>query len=154
MIPVRNYFSFSFTSFIEHIFYADLKTRNNFAQVFAVNVRRLAHSVHTRISNHQERESVIQPILKASMSSSSSTTFDAVVPDALSFRLDKDDPLDNQDDKTKHNQDMLEKKIELIATVVSIITSWNINEAFEVLCSRSVKLTKEFSSNISYGLKG
>ncbi|KAG1455984.1 hypothetical protein G6F46_007924 [Rhizopus delemar] len=133
---------------------SNLKTRNNFAQVFAVNVRRLAHSVHTRISNHQERESVIQPIMKASMSSSSSTTFDAVVPDALSFRLDKDDPLDNQDDKTKHNQDMLEKKIELIATVVSVITSWNINEAFEVLCSRSVKLTKEFSSNISYGLKG
>ncbi|KAG1291009.1 hypothetical protein G6F66_008167 [Rhizopus arrhizus] len=133
---------------------SNLQTRNNFAQVFSVNVRRLAHSVHTRISNHQERESVTQPILKASMSSSSTTTFDAVVPDALSFRLDKDDPLDSQDDKTKHNQDMLEKKVELIATLVSVITSWNINEAFEVLCSRSVKLTKKFSSNISYGLKG
>ncbi|KAG1156532.1 hypothetical protein G6F37_007520 [Rhizopus arrhizus] len=133
---------------------SNLQTRNNFAQVFSVNVRRLAHSVHTRISNHQERESATQPILKASMSSSSSTTFDAVVPDVLSFRLDKDDPLDSQDDKTKHNQDMLEKKVELIATLVSVITSWNINEAFEVLCSRSVKLTKKFSSNISYGLKG
>jgi hypothetical protein len=103
-------------------------------------------------------------VLKASMSSSS---FDAVVPDILTFRPDKDDPLDVSGDQHVSSreevttitikqkfEELREKRMELITAVVSTIASWNINEAFEEVCCKSLKLSKGISQNISYGLKG
>jgi uncharacterized membrane protein YebE (DUF533 family) len=98
----------------------------------------------------------------------SSSSFDAVVPDILTFRPDKDDPLDmgnqqisEEEVSTPANKKKLaatkkieEKRMELITAVVSAIASWNINEAFEEVCCKSLRLSKGISQNISYGLKG
>lgn len=113
----------------------------------------------------QDGDGPVHPILKASLSASS---FDAVVPDILTFRPDKDDPLDVSGDQnvslreeistnktnTKKIEEIKEKKMELITAVVSTIASWNISEAFEEVCCKSLRLSKEISQNISYGLKG
>lgn len=146
-----------------------LHTKTNFAQVFTFNIRRLVHDLYTRASILNQDDSQltqdpsIHPILKASMSSSS---FDAVVPDILTFRPDKDDPLDvsgdqNIEDETdaikksyKKNEDQRQKRIELITAVVSTIASWNISEAFEQICCKSLNLSKQASPNVSFGLKG
>lgn len=92
----------------------------------------------------------------------SSSTFDAVVPDILTFRPDKDDPLDMSEDHVVDSGDVKKqidevrgKRIELIRTVVSIIASRNINEAFEQVCCESIHVTANSASqSISYGLKG
>lgn len=89
----------------------------------------------------------------------SSSYFDAVVPDILTFRPDKDDPLDMTGDQhvvedTPKKIEVKEKRMELITAVVSAIASWNISEAFEEICCRSLNLSKNISHNISYGLKG
>ncbi|GAN10288.1 conserved hypothetical protein [Mucor ambiguus] len=147
-----------------------LHTKTNFAQVFTFNIRRLVHDLYTRASILNQDDSQlaqdpsIHPILKASMSSSS---FDAVVPDILTFRPDKDDPLDVSNDqhseeeeidaiKNKHkkNNEQRQKRIELITAVVSTIASWNISEAFEHICCQALHLTKHTNPNISFGLKG
>lgn len=109
---------------------------------------------------------MVHPILKASLSSSS---YDAVVPEILTFRPDKDDPLDvsgdqhvsmreevtdPQSNSTKNAEDSRNKRMELITAVVSTIASWNINEAFEEVCCKSLRLSQGISQNISYGLKG
>lgn len=104
------------------------------------------------------------PILKPSVSSSS---YDAVVPEILTYRPDKDDPLDvsgdqdmglGEDDEnenvSRNRKEFWDKKMELVAAVVSTIASWNINEAFEEICCNSLKLSKKINSNISFGLKG
>lgn len=101
-----------------------------------------------------EQNNQIHPVLKASVSTSSSA-FDAVVPDILSFRPDKDDPLDIHDgQQPKHEEELKEKKIELMTAIISIIASWNINEAFELLCNQTLNLSKQVNQNISYGIKG
>ncbi|KAI8637841.1 hypothetical protein BD408DRAFT_374442 [Parasitella parasitica] len=147
-----------------------LHTKTSFAQVFTFNIRRLVHDLYTRASILEQDDSQsaidpsIHPILKASMSSSS---FDAVVPDILTFRPDKDDPLDVSGDQNmedegadtskiakKKNQDQRQKRIELITAVVSIIASWNISEAFEQICCKSLDLSRQTNPNISFGLKG
>jgi hypothetical protein len=121
----------------------------------------LVHDIYTRASllnqNATQIDTTIHPVLKASMSSSS---FDAVVPDILTFRPDKDDPLDMAadqhvvEDTRKKVEEVKEKRMELITAVVSAITSWNVSEAFEEICCRSLNLSKDISQNISYGLKG
>lgn len=147
-----------------------LHTKTNFAQVFTFNIRRLVHDLYTRASilnqddSQLAQDSSIHPILKASMSSSS---FDAVVPDILTFRPDKDDPLDVSGDQNmeeeeidaskkncKKSEDQRQKRLELVAAVVSTIASWNISEAFEQICCKSLNLSKQTSPNISFGLKG
>ncbi|KAL7310276.1 hypothetical protein PS15m_009794 [Mucor circinelloides] len=147
-----------------------LHTKTNFAQVFTFNIRRLVHDLYTRASILSQDDSQlaqdpsIHPILKASMSSSS---FDAVVPDILTFRPDKDDPLDVSGDQHleeeeldaikkehKKNEEQRQKRIELITAVVSTIASWNISEAFEHICCETLHLTKQANPNISFGLKG
>jgi hypothetical protein len=147
-----------------------LHTKTNFAQVFTFNIRRLVHDLYTRASilnqddSQLAQDSSIHPILKASMSSSS---FDAVVPDILTFRPDKDDPLDVSGDQNmeeeeidaskkncKKNEGQRQKRLELVAAVVSTIASWNISEAFEQICCKSLNLSKQTSPNISFGLKG
>lgn len=121
------------------------------------------HELYTRISLlSQEGDPSIHPVLKASMSSSS---FDAVVPDILTFRPDKDDPLDlsgehhvslreEEINKAKKFEEIREKRMELITAVVSTIASWHISEAFEEVCRKSLKLPKGINPTISYGLKG
>lgn len=103
----------------------------------------------------------------------SSSSFDAVVPDILTFRPDKDDPLDAVGDQQASSEEdvstttasksrksasaakkIKEKRMELITAVVSAIASWNISDAFEDVCCKSLKLSKGISRNISYGLKG
>ncbi|KAI8081076.1 hypothetical protein BDF21DRAFT_438385 [Thamnidium elegans] len=97
----------------------------------------------------------------------SSSSFDAVVPDILTFRPDKDDPLDLSGDQNvslreemsnktnaKKFEEIREKRMELITAVVSTIASWDISEAFEEVCCKSLRLSKGISPNISYGLKG
>jgi hypothetical protein len=105
------------------------------------------------LNQENQSDNSIHPVLKASMSTS---TFDAVVPDILTFRLDKDDPLDMPKDQVvgdgrKKVEDLREKRMELIRTVISIIASRNINEAFEQVCCQSIHSA---SQSISYGLKG
>lgn len=92
---------------------------------------------------------------------STSSTFDAVVPDILTFRPDKDDPLDIPEDHQMENdgrqkvEEVRGKRIELIKTVISIIASRNINEAFEQLCCEALPTKLNTTSHsISYGLKG
>lgn len=141
--------------------------------MFTFNIRRLVHDLYTRASILSQDDSQltqdpsIHPILKASMSSSS---FDAVVPDILTFRPDKDDPLDVSGDqhlqqeeeeeidaiksKQRKNQEQRQKRIELITAVVSTIASWNISEAFEHICCQALHLTKHTNPNTSFGLKG
>lgn len=149
--------------------YLALHTKNNFAQVFTFNIRRLVHDLYTRATilnqeeSHSAQDPSIHPILKASMSSSS---FDAVVPDILTFRPDKDDPLDMPEDqnmegeidankiKMKKNKEQRQKRIELITAVVSTIASWNISDAFEQICCKTLHLSKYTNPNISFGLKG
>lgn len=128
------------------------------------------HDLYTRASILNQDDSQlaqdpsIHPILKASMSSSS---FDAVVPDILTFRPDKDDPLDVSGDQHleeeeldaikkehKKNEEQRQKRIELITAVVSTIASWNISEAFEHICCETLHLAKQTNPNISFGLKG
>lgn len=96
----------------------------------------------------------------------SSSSFDAVVPDILTFRPDKDDPLDVSSDQNvslreevptnslRKFEEIKEKRMELVTAVVSTIASWHISEAFEEVCCKSLKLSKRISQNISYGLKG
>ncbi|CAO3613085.1 unnamed protein product [Mucor hiemalis] len=145
-----------------------LHTSNSFAQVFTFNIRRLVHDLYSKVSllaGTKDNRSAY-PILKPSVSSSS---YDAVVPDTLTFRPDKDDPLDISSDQhvglgedvtsdneygTRNRKELRDKKMELIAAVVSTIASWNINEAFEEICCNSLKLSKGINSNISFGLKG
>lgn len=145
-----------------------LHTSNSFAQVFTFNIRRLVHDLYSKVSllaGTKDNRSAY-PILKPSVSSSS---YDAVVPDILTFRPDKDDPLDISSDQhvglgedvtsdneygTRNRKELRDKKMELIAAVVSTIASWNINEAFEEICCNSLKLSKGINSNISFGLKG
>jgi hypothetical protein len=136
-----------------------LHTSKSFAQVFTFNIRRLVHDIYTRASllnqDPTQIDTTLHPVLKASMSSSS---FDAVVPEILTFRPDKDDPLDMAGDQhvvedTRKKVEVKEKRMELITAVVSTITSWNISEAFEEICCRSLKLSKGTKQNISYGLK-
>ncbi|PHZ09781.1 WD40 repeat-like protein [Rhizopus microsporus ATCC 52813] len=134
----------------------NVQVPNNFAQVFIFSIRRLVHDIYTRLSilNVHEQNNQIHPVLKASVSTSSSA-FDAVVPDILSFRPDKDDPLDIHDGhQPKHDEELKEKKIELMTAIISIIASWNINEAFELLCNQTLNLSKQVNQNISYGIKG
>ncbi|KAG2228566.1 hypothetical protein INT48_008735 [Thamnidium elegans] len=139
-----------------------LHTSKSFAQVFTFNIRRLVHELYTRVSQISQEGD--QLVLKPSMSSSS---FDAVVPDILTFRPDKDDPLDLSGDQNvslreemsnktnaKKFEEIREKRMELITAVVSTIASWDISEAFEEVCCKSLRLSKGISPNISYGLKG
>lgn len=124
---------------------------HNFAQVFTFNVRRLSQSVKISASSLQELGAL--PLLKTSISSSSST-FDPILPEVIASRLDKNNPSDTPESQTKRDEELMEKAIELIASLVSIITSWDINEAFEALCSQFVEPKRKVSHNISYGLKG
>ena len=121
--------------------------------MFTVNIRRLAHDIYTRMSHlateNNFQDNSIHPILKASLSSN----FDAVVPDILTFRSDKDDPLDNIEE-SKQSNSLSERKIELIKAVMSVIVSWQVSEAFEQVCSSLLNVTKQLHPNISYGLKG
>lgn len=135
------------------MFYKALHTSKSFAQVFTFNIRRLVHDLYTRVS---QQDGV--PVMKPSMSACS---FDAVVPEILTFRPDKDDPLDISSDhqvslreEHDHTKEIKEKRMELITAVVSTIASWNISEAFEQVCCKSLSLSKEISQNVSYGLKG
>lgn len=168
----KSYVSCSLLCSVSHSFiYLALHTKTNFAQVFTFNIRRLVHDLYTRASilNQDDaqlaQDPSIHPILKASMSSSS---FDAVVPDILTFRPDKDDPLDVSGDqhledaeeidalkhRHKKNEEQRQKRIELIAAVVSTIASWNISEAFEHICCETLHLAKHTNPTISFGLKG
>ncbi|KAI8333783.1 hypothetical protein EDC96DRAFT_17952 [Choanephora cucurbitarum] len=128
-------------------------TSTSIAQVFTVNIRRIVHDIYTRMSHlateNASQDNTIHPILKASLLSN----FDAVVPDILTFRPDKDDPLDNVEESKQPNA-LNERKIELIKAVMSVIVSWHVSEAFEQICSSSLDLPKQSHPNISYGLKG
>jgi hypothetical protein len=137
-------------------------TTNNLAQVFTFSIRRLVHDMYTRQTIKTSDSDTIHPVLKASMSSSS---FDAVVPDILTFRPDKDDPLDStfshQDNvvsavtgKSKVHEDRKKKRMELISAVVSAIISWQVSDAFEKVCSEVLGLDKCVDHHISYGIKG
>lgn len=122
----------------------------------------MVHELYTRVSQISLEGD--QPTPKPSVSSSS---FDAVVPEIFTFRPDKDDPLDLSGDQNvslreemsnktnaKKFEEIREKRMELITAVVSTIASWNISEAFEEVCCKSLRLSKGISPNISYGLKG
>ncbi|KAI9472282.1 MAG: hypothetical protein EXX96DRAFT_597308 [Benjaminiella poitrasii] len=90
----------------------------------------------------------------------SSSSFDAVVPDILTFRPDKDDPLDvavqtPYDITTRQRmEEVRDKRIELMSAIMSIVNSWHISEALEDICSKTLSLTKNTHPNISFGLKG
>ncbi|KAG0174802.1 hypothetical protein DFQ30_002724 [Apophysomyces sp. BC1015] len=138
-----------------------LSIPTNFAHVFVFNIRRLVNDVYTNFSADSSTEQGPPTVLQPSISSSS---FDAVVPELLSFRPDKDDPLDHHqiEDSLLANGtkavdpgcEWKEKRLELIAAVVSAVVSWNISEAFEVICRRPLSLSKDAGKTISYGLKG
>ncbi|KAI8979974.1 hypothetical protein BDB01DRAFT_837012 [Pilobolus umbonatus] len=138
-----------------------LQTSETFAQVFTFNIRRLVHDIYTRVSllsQNNEQDDSMHPILQASMSASS---FDAVVPDILTFRPDKDDPLDVKEDQMANNhsnsemkEQIRDKRMELVTAVMSVILSWNISEAFEKLCMDTLDIKQDINKNISYGLKG
>ncbi|RCH93476.1 hypothetical protein CU098_005860 [Rhizopus stolonifer] len=78
----------------------------------------------------------------------------SIVSNCYASRLDKNNPSDTPESQTKRDEELMEKAIELITSLVSIITSWDINEAFEALCSQFVEPKRKVSHNISYGLKG
>ncbi|KAI8970454.1 hypothetical protein BDF20DRAFT_891371 [Mycotypha africana] len=145
-----------------------LHTSTSFAQVFTFNIRRLIHDLFTRVTimnqgvSNQHQDSSMHPILKASISSSS---FDQVVPDILTFKPDKDDPLDlseenqhlntsNTDNTSRKSEEARVKRIELITAILSIIASWNISEGLEEMCFKYLTINEDIKPNISFGLKG
>ncbi|KAI9278936.1 hypothetical protein BDA99DRAFT_429218 [Phascolomyces articulosus] len=143
-----------------------------FSHVFTFNIRRVVHDLYAkyeRIRGQNLAGDLIVPPPNPQQSTSS-TSYDAVVPDITTFRPDKDDPLDimsqpEDDDSNKNNSHQkmvkdkrstdLRKRLELVSAIIAASISWNVSEAFENICSRTLTLQKHcYYDNISYGLKG
>ncbi|KAF7727899.1 hypothetical protein EC973_006898 [Apophysomyces ossiformis] len=133
-----------------------LSIPTNFAHIFTFNIRRLVNDIYTNFTIDESSERTAPTILLPSVSSSS---FDAVVPELLTPRKEKDDPLDHQNEDALANgtkavdrgTEWKEKRLELIAAVASALISWDVSEAFEVVCGRPLGLSKDAGKTISFG---
>ena len=146
-----------------------------FSHVFTFNIRRVVHDLYARYERTRGQGGAEGLLLGSDLvvpptpqQSTSSTSYDAVVPDITTFRPDKDDPLDimsqpEDDDSNNHNKKRfknkrstdLRKRLELVSAIIATSISWNVSEAFENICSRTLTLQKHCCyENISFGLKG
>ncbi|KAI7852315.1 hypothetical protein BDC45DRAFT_444103 [Circinella umbellata] len=146
-----------------------------FSHVFTFNIRRVVHDLYARYERTRGQGGTTGGLLLGNdlvvpsptpQQSTSSTSYDAVVPDITTFRPDKDDPLDimsqPEDDDTNHKKRLkdkrntdLQKRLELVSAIIATSISWNVSEAFENICSRTLTLQKHCCyENINFGLKG
>ncbi|KAI9489850.1 hypothetical protein BDB00DRAFT_595478 [Zychaea mexicana] len=138
-----------------------------FSHVFTFNIRRVVHDLYAKYERTRGQDLGDLAVPPTPQQSTSSTSYDAVVPDITAFRPDKDDPLDvvsqPEDEVDNANKKLftdkrstdLRKRLELVSAIVAASVSWNVSEAFENICSRTLTLQRNSShSNISYGLKG
>lgn len=141
------------------MFILALQTTTHFAHVFIFNIRRLVHDLYARyerIRSHDMSDLAVPPTPQQSTSSAS---FDAVVPDIANFRPDKDDPLDHsisEDDASMQAGGIdLKKRLELVSAIMSTSISWNVSQAFEDICCTTLALSRQTRHDaISFGLKG
>ncbi|KAI8142674.1 hypothetical protein BJV82DRAFT_613847 [Fennellomyces sp. T-0311] len=142
-----------------------LQTSILFGHVFSFNIRRVVHDLYAKYEKTRGQDLGDFVVPPTPQQSTSFTSYDAVVPDITAFRPDKDDPLDvmsqPEDDestkklfKDKRGTD-LRKRLELVSAIIAASISWNVSEAFETICSRTLMLQKHsYYENISYGIKG
>ncbi|KAI9027633.1 hypothetical protein CLU79DRAFT_587740 [Phycomyces nitens] len=136
-------------------------TKEIYAHVFTFNIRRLVHDLYTHLVNNPVRETsnglLIPPPLKPSVSTKS---FDSV-PEILAFKPDKDDPMDSYIDdsnpsasaKRKAKAEWREKRLELIAAVMTVTMSWQVNEALEDVCKRALNKSLYNGHTVSNGIR-
>ncbi|KAI8388613.1 uncharacterized protein BYT42DRAFT_241066 [Radiomyces spectabilis] len=117
----------------------------NLAHVFTFNIRRLANDL---VIKSRGPAGLLAPALETS---ASTTSIDAVVPDMLTFRPDKDDPIDSRQDTEIPAHD---RKLELVSSIISSVMSWHVSEAFEDICRKTVSPSVITDAHLSYGIKG
>lgn len=128
----------------------------HFGLLFSFNIRYLMHDLYAKFESVRKLDNLMD-IVPTPQPSVSSTSYDAAIPEMMSFKPEQNDPLDvneDEDGKAKLASEF-QKRMELVSAIIAGTISWNVSQAFEDVCNSVLTLQRNVSYvNISYGLKG